>query len=126
MDQETAQRLREQWEDVERRSGWNIAMLRGLYRMEQQELARLVGVSKQSIGAIESGKTKTPSYPVASRLAEVFGIPVNVLVEGSPSEVLAAAAESYEARIPEVTLNVDHAAFGNVTQLPKARKSRSK
>jgi putative transcriptional regulator len=43
--------------------------------MTQQQLADLVGVTRQTIIAIESGKY-APSLPLAFRIAKVFGVPV--------------------------------------------------
>jgi putative transcriptional regulator len=43
--------------------------------MTQEELARRVGVSRQTIVAIEKGKYN-PSVALALRMAEVFGLPV--------------------------------------------------
>ena len=43
--------------------------------MTQEELARRVGVSRQTIVAIEGGRYD-PSVSLAIRIARVFGIPV--------------------------------------------------
>lgn len=45
---------------------------RAIRRMTQAELAELVGVSRQAINAIETGKF-IPSTVLAIRLARVFG-----------------------------------------------------
>ena len=44
-------------------------------QMTQQELADKVGVTRQTIIAIESGKY-APSLPLAFRIAQTFGIPI--------------------------------------------------
>lgn len=44
-------------------------------RMTQQELADKVGVTRQTIIAIEAGKY-APSLPLAFRIAQTFGIPI--------------------------------------------------
>ena len=44
--------------------------------MTQQQLAEKVGVTRQTINAIEAGKY-SPSLEVAFRMAEVFGVPVD-------------------------------------------------
>ena len=44
-------------------------------RMTQQELADKVGVTRQTIIAIESGKY-APSLPLAFRIAQTFGVPI--------------------------------------------------
>jgi len=43
--------------------------------MSQAELGRRVGVTRQTIAAIEAGKY-SPSLEVAFRIAEVFGVPL--------------------------------------------------
>ncbi len=44
--------------------------------MTQQELAQKVGVTRQTINAIEAGKY-SPSLEVAFRMAEIFGVRVD-------------------------------------------------
>jgi putative transcriptional regulator len=44
-------------------------------RMTQQELADKVGVTRQTIIAIESGKY-SPSLPLAFRIAQTFNVPI--------------------------------------------------
>ena len=41
----------------------------------QQDLARRLEVSRQSVNAIETGKYD-PSLPLAFRIADVFGLPI--------------------------------------------------
>jgi putative transcriptional regulator len=48
--------------------------------LTQEELARAVGVSRQSINAIERGRY-TPSLPLALRFAQVFGCSSDDLFE---------------------------------------------
>jgi putative transcriptional regulator len=43
--------------------------------MTQQELADLVGVTRQTVNAIE-GNRYSPSLEVAFRIARVFGVPL--------------------------------------------------
>jgi putative transcriptional regulator len=53
-----------------------VRMLRFLNgEMTQEELARRVGVSRQTIVAIEGGRYD-PSVSLAIRIARVFGVPV--------------------------------------------------
>ncbi|MET0862585.1 MAG: helix-turn-helix transcriptional regulator [Microbacterium sp.] len=49
-----------------------IASLRSERRWTQADVAQRVGVSRQTINAIETGKFD-PSLPVAFRLARLFG-----------------------------------------------------
>ena len=52
-----------------------IADLRAERAWTQADLARHIGVSRQSINAIETGKFD-PSLPVAFRLAELFDLTI--------------------------------------------------
>ena len=45
-------------------------------RMTQQDLAEAVGVTRQTVNAIEAGKY-SPSLEVAFRIARVFGVGVD-------------------------------------------------
>lgn len=55
-----------------------IRELRAVYGWTQADLADLVGVSRQSVNAIESGKYD-PSLPVAFAIARVFGLPIETI-----------------------------------------------
>lgn len=44
------------------------------------ELAEKIGISRQSVYAIESGKFD-PSLPVAFRIADIFGMPIEEIFE---------------------------------------------
>jgi putative transcriptional regulator len=52
-----------------------VAELRTERGWTQAELAQRIGVSRQSINAIETGKFD-PSLPVAFRLARLFTLPI--------------------------------------------------
>lgn len=54
----------------------NIRVERAIKRMTQQDLARLIGVSRQTINAIELGKY-IPSTVLALKIARVFEKQVN-------------------------------------------------
>ena len=61
----------------------HIRRLRFEHReMTQQELAEKIGVSRQTVNAIETGKY-WPSLEVAFRIAEVFGRRVDEVFEYS-------------------------------------------
>ena len=49
--------------------------LRGERGWSQQELADRLGVSRQSVNAIETGRYD-PSLPLAFRIAELFELPI--------------------------------------------------
>lgn len=51
---------------------------REYHGLTQGELARAVGVSRQSINSIERGRY-TPSLPLALKFARIFGCPVDEL-----------------------------------------------
>jgi putative transcriptional regulator len=60
-----------------RRINNNIRKLRFFHNeMTQQELAQKVGVTRQTIIAMEQGKY-SPSLELAFRIALVFGMPLN-------------------------------------------------
>lgn len=52
-----------------------IARLRAEHGWTQADLARQIGVSRQSVNAIETGKFD-PSLPVAFRIARLFGLSI--------------------------------------------------
>ncbi|MGC4012323.1 MAG: helix-turn-helix transcriptional regulator [Pseudomonas sp.] len=52
--------------------------LRAEHGWSQQDLAAQLGVSRQSVIAIESGKFD-PSLPLAFRIARVFGLPIEAV-----------------------------------------------
>ena len=53
--------------------------------MTQQELADQVGVSRQTINAVEGGKY-APSLEVAFQIAEVFGVPMEEVFQYESSK----------------------------------------
>ncbi len=52
-----------------------IRQLRSERRWTQQALALRLEISRQSVNAIETGKYD-PSLPLAFRIAELFGLPI--------------------------------------------------
>jgi putative molybdopterin biosynthesis protein len=68
-------------------------------QIAQQDLAALVGVSRQALGAVESGRS-VPSVDVAVRIASALGVAVEALFgeEGSWSVPLADAASAPSGR----------------------------
>lgn len=53
--------------------------------MTQQELAERIGVTRQTVNAIEGAKY-SPSLEVAFRIAEVFGVPLEEVFQHAPAE----------------------------------------
>ena len=58
----------------------NIRVERAVLRISQQDLANAIGVSRQTIFAIENGKF-TPSTELALKLSAYFGKSVNDLFQ---------------------------------------------
>jgi putative transcriptional regulator len=52
-----------------------LRVLRAERAWSQQQLADALGVSRQSVNAIETGKYD-PSLPLAFRIADVFGLAI--------------------------------------------------
>jgi putative transcriptional regulator len=57
--------------------------------MTQQELGQRIGVTRQTLNAIELGKY-SPSLEAAFRIAEVFGVPLEQVFEyhSPPGQIL--------------------------------------
>ena len=52
-----------------------LRVLRAEREWSQQDLANRLGVSRQSVNAIETGKYD-PSLPLAFRIADLFALPI--------------------------------------------------
>lgn len=63
-----------------------IRDLRKEQSMTQEDLAELLGVSRQSVIALESGKYM-PSLPLAMQLADVFRMPLDRIFANSDAEI---------------------------------------
>ena len=61
-----------------------LRVLRAERNWTQSELAERLGVSRQTVHAIEAGKYD-PSLPLAFRLSEVFGRPIEEIFEPNGS-----------------------------------------
>jgi putative transcriptional regulator len=55
-----------------------LKVLRAEQNWSQQDLAERLGVSRQSVNAIETGRYD-PSLPLAFRIAEAFGKPIEAI-----------------------------------------------
>ncbi|KAF1071927.1 MAG: hypothetical protein GAK45_00377 [Pseudomonas citronellolis] len=60
-----------------------LKALRAERAWSQQELAQRLGVSRQSVIAIESGKFD-PSLPLAFRIARAFELPIEAIFSEEP------------------------------------------
>ena len=58
-----------------------LRVLRAERAWSQQELADRLEVSRQSVNAIETGRYD-PSLPLAFRIADVFGLPIEQIFLG--------------------------------------------
>jgi putative transcriptional regulator len=58
----------------------NIKVQRAIFNLTQQDLAERIGVSRQTINALESGKY-VPSTVLALKLSQLFEKPVNEIFE---------------------------------------------
>jgi putative transcriptional regulator len=55
-----------------------LKVLRAERNWNQQDLAEALGVSRQSVNAIETGKYD-PSLPLAFRIADLFALPIEAI-----------------------------------------------
>ncbi|MBU7579079.1 MAG: helix-turn-helix transcriptional regulator [Porphyrobacter sp.] len=62
-----------------------LKVLRAERDWSQQDLADRLGVSRQSVNAIEKGRYD-PSLPLAFAIADVFGLPIEAIFlrDGNP------------------------------------------
>jgi len=65
-----------------------LRVLRAEMGWSQGELAKRLGVSRQTINAVETDKYD-PSLPLALRMAKLFGVPVDAIFldDWTPPEV---------------------------------------
>jgi len=57
-----------------------LKVLRAERSWSQQDLADRLGVSRQSVNAVETGKYD-PSLPLAFRIADLFGLPIEAIFQ---------------------------------------------
>ena len=57
-----------------------LKVLRAERNWSQQDLAGRLGVSRQSVNAIETGKYD-PSLPLAFRIADLFELPIEAIFQ---------------------------------------------
>lgn len=63
----------------------SLKVVRKKKKITQEQLSELVGVSRQSINAIERGKY-TPSTVLALKISDIFNTSVNKIFELEPSD----------------------------------------
>jgi putative transcriptional regulator len=64
-----------------------IAVLRAERKMSRAQLAELIEVNPQTVGALERGD-HYPSLDLALRICDVFGLPVEAVFSRTPFEPL--------------------------------------
>jgi putative transcriptional regulator len=69
-----------------------IALFRAETGMSRKALAEAVAVNPQTIGYLERGDYK-PSLELAMRIAQVFGVPIELLFSFTPFEPVAQALQ---------------------------------
>jgi len=67
--------------------GQKIKDLRNKYRLTQTELATQIGVTKSTVAAYEND-SRTPSYEVLLKLADVFKVSIDTLLSTRSEVVL--------------------------------------
>lgn len=71
-----------------------IRDLRKEQSLTQEDLAEMLGVSRQSVIALESGKYM-PSLPLAMQLAEVFSMPLDRIFQSDDEPIVAQLPSTY-------------------------------
>ena len=67
-----------------------IALFRAERGVSRRDLAEAVGVNNQTIGYLERGDYK-PSLELAMKIADYFGVPIELLFSFRPFDSVAAA-----------------------------------
>ena len=62
-----------------------LRVLRAERAWSPQDLAERLGVSRQSVNAIETGRFD-PSLPLAFRIADIFGLPIEQIFDNPARE----------------------------------------
>jgi len=62
-----------------------LRVLRAERAWSQQDLAERLGVSRQSVNAIETGRFD-PSLPLAFRIADIFELPIEQIFDNPARE----------------------------------------
>jgi putative transcriptional regulator len=74
-----------------------IRELRAIKRLSQAELADALGVSRQTVNALETGKYD-PSLPLAFKLARLFGQSIEEIFQDPSSEPHSAPPQTLESK----------------------------
>jgi len=84
-------------DDEARRIHNRVNVARAEVGMSRAELARLVGVNPQTIGALERGD-HYPSLQLAMSICEVFDLPIEALFSRQPFRSITAAYRQSDPR----------------------------
>lgn len=79
--------------------GMRLRRLRVAHGLSAAALARTVNVTEAAIRAIETGDSKSPSFPVGVRLAEALGVTARYLAFGDGPDL--------EARVLAIERRLD-------------------
>lgn len=60
-----------------------LKVLRAEYNWSQAELSEYLGVSRQTVNALETGKYD-PSLPLAFKIARLFQLPIEEIFQDDP------------------------------------------
>lgn len=63
-----------------------LRVLRAERAWSQADLGKELGVSRQAVNAIETGK-HDPSLPLAFRIARLFGLPIEVIFDEQEADM---------------------------------------
>ena len=63
-----------------------LRVLRAERAWSQADLGKELGVSRQAVNAIETGK-HDPSLPLAFRIARLFGLPIEVIFDDQEADM---------------------------------------
>jgi putative transcriptional regulator len=69
-----------------------LRLLRAEHDLSQAALAELLGVSRQTVNAIETGKYD-PSLPLAFKIAQVFGEPIESIFQPDQDSIKSLAQD---------------------------------
>lgn len=94
----------------------NISFLRKYHKLSQEDMAEQVGVSRQTIAKWENGDS-VPDLENSNRIAELFGVSLDELVNYKPEEANVPIAPKGKYAFGAVTIDEE----GRITLPQKAR-----
>ena len=76
-----------------------LRVLRAERAWSQGDLAEQLGVSRQTVNAIETGKYD-PSLPLAFKIADLFGQPIEAIFEPAATDIVDDTAAGIRHTLP--------------------------